>query len=66
MNLNRLLVPFVPAETIAEAGTQTLRRENASRVEDARERVYGPLGPRFRGDVRRWVQWRCKSKFIAA
>jgi hypothetical protein len=47
MNLNRLLVPFVPAE----AGTQTSQRLSASRVEDARERLW-PLGPRFRGDER--------------
>jgi len=62
MNLNRFLVPFVPAE----AETQTWQCLSASRVEDARERAYDSLGPRFRGDEQRLVQWRWKPKFIAA
>jgi hypothetical protein len=62
MGLNCLMVPFVPAD----AGTQTWQRLSASRVEDARERAYGPLDPRFRGDERRLVQSRGEPKFIPA
>src|SRR5690242_19054014 len=35
--------PFAPAE----AGAQTWRRSSAYRVEDARERAYGPWVPAF-------------------
>jgi hypothetical protein len=52
MSLNHLLLPFVPAEAAAEAGTQLLAEFSA-------------LDSRFRGNERKMVQQRCKPKFIA-
>jgi hypothetical protein len=63
MNLNCLPAPLVPAE----AGTQTSQQLSASRVEDARERAYGPWVPASAGTNGDWfkaVQRRCKPKFI--